>query len=127
MFFTGDCILEVLKKSISDGLYGSWKYIKDKDKTTFEYHYVGGDILNLNSDTKPDMKEGVDAEISNGEYNRKHFGGTLKKVADNSYTFSAPYGDITKDFEFSFVKETGEWVNNTIVLVDEADKKSGTV
>lgn len=109
-------MLEVLKKCIADGLYGSYKDIKDKDKVIFEFHYVGEDIINLKTNDKADIKEGVDAEIDNEEYNRKHFDGTLKKVGGNLYTVSRIYGNTVKNFEFSFVREDGKWVENTIIL-----------
>lgn len=113
--FTGDNVLEILQKEIADGLYGSYKLIKDKDTIAFELHYVEGDIINFNDNSKPDFKEAVDKALEDNE-DQGRFRGTLRKIDDNKYIFLLDYGSDTKTFEFSFVKEEGKWVKQSIVL-----------
>ena len=113
--FTGDNVLEILQKEIVDGLYGLYKLIKDKDTIVFELHYVEGAIINFTNDSRPDFKEAVDRALEGNE-DQGRFGGTLRKIDDNKYIFLLNYGSDIKTFEFSFIKEEGKWVKQSIVL-----------
>jgi hypothetical protein len=111
--FAGDSVLEILYKEIVDGLYGKYKLMPE-GVVKFEVHYVDGDLVNFDTDTKPDFKEAVDQAIKD---NTDQYRFTdLTKVGDNTYTFSGMYTNA-KSFEFSFVKEEGKWVKESIVLI----------